>query len=165
MMDEVSPAESRRNVVTLPGAGRREAVLGVNQTYLLEEQRSGGTLTCVELTVPPGQGVPPHTHHLEDETFYVLDGTVEITGDDLPAPILLAVGGLFHGPRGRMHGFRNAGQTPTRLLVFATPGGNLQKMFGELADLTSHSEGMPSPQRVVELCARYNIFFAPPPAD
>jgi quercetin dioxygenase-like cupin family protein len=162
-MDEASAIANRRNVITLPGAGRSEAVLGVKHTYLLEEQQSGGSLMCIEVTVPPGQGVPPHTHVLEDETFYVLDGVVEIRGDDLRGPTTLARGGLFHGPRGRMHGFRNTGQTTTRLLVMATPGSSLQKMFAELADLTAQSEDMPSPQALAELCARYDIVFAPAP--
>jgi oxalate decarboxylase/phosphoglucose isomerase-like protein (cupin superfamily) len=28
----------------------------------------------VEVEVQPGNGPPPHIHHREDETFYVLDG-------------------------------------------------------------------------------------------
>jgi len=162
-VDKSSPTENRRNVITFPNAGRREAVVGVEHTYLLEQQQSGGSLICLDVTVPPGHGVPPHTHHLEDETFYVLDGVVQIVGDDLAGPTTLARGGLFYGPRGRLHGFRNTSETTTRLLIFVTPGSNLQKMFMELADLTAHSKDMPSPQALAELSARYNIIFAPPP--
>jgi hypothetical protein len=50
-----------------------------------------------------------------------LEGTVEITGDDLPGPTNLPKGGLFYGPRGRLHGFRNPTDTPSRLLVLMTP--------------------------------------------
>jgi quercetin dioxygenase-like cupin family protein len=148
------------NVVSLPGAGRPDAVLGVTHTYRLEEQQSGGELACIEVVVPPDHGVPPHTHHLEDETFYVIDGTVEITGDDLTGATNLPQGSLFYRPRGRMHGFRNPTSAVTRLLVFMTPGGNMQRMFAALADLTSRTEGKPTPREVTELCARFNITFA-----
>ena len=84
-MEQSTSETSLRNIVSLPGAGRAETVLGVTHIYRLEEQQTGGRLACLDLTVPPGHGVPPHTHHLEDELFYVIDGAVEITGDDLPA--------------------------------------------------------------------------------
>jgi mannose-6-phosphate isomerase-like protein (cupin superfamily) len=153
----------RRNIVSLPDTGRLETVIGVTHTYRLEEQQTGGALACIEVLVPPDQGVPPHTHHLEDEIFYVLTGTVEIAGDDLPGPTNIPQGCLFYGPRGRMHGFRNPTDKPIRLLTFMTPGGNMQRMFGALATLTARSQGLPDPEDVMTLCAQYDTIFAPPP--
>ena len=112
--------------------------------------------------MPPGHGIPPHTHHREDEVFYVIEGTVEISGDDLPGPATLPQGELFYGPRGRLHGFRNPTDAPSRLLVLMTPGGNMQRMFGALAALTARSQGLPAPEEVRALCAQYDIIFAPP---
>jgi quercetin dioxygenase-like cupin family protein len=151
-----------RNVLSFPNTGRVETVLSVTHTYRLEEQQTGGALACVDLVVPPGHGVPPHTHHLEDEIFYVIEGTVEVTGDDLAGPTNLPQGGLFYGPRGRLHGFRNPTETPSRVLILMTPGGNIQRMFGALADLTARSSGLPAPDEVRTLCAQYDIIFAPP---
>jgi quercetin dioxygenase-like cupin family protein len=148
------------NIVSLPAKGREERVLGVTHIYRLEEQQTGGRLACVDLTVPPGHGVPPHTHHLEDELFYVIDGMVEIMGDDLTGPTQLGKGALFFGPRGRMHGFHNPTDTPSHLLVLMTPGGNMQRMFGALAALTSSTEGFPKPEDVKTLCAEFDIIFA-----
>jgi quercetin dioxygenase-like cupin family protein len=159
-MDQPMKKPLLRNVVSLPGTGRPEAVIGVTHTYRLEEQQSGGELACIEVVVPPDHGVPPHTHHLEDETFYVIEGMVEIIGDDLTGPTTLPQGSLFYGPKGRMHGFRNPTSAVTRLLVFMTPGGNVQRMFAALADLTSRAERKPAPGEVTELCAQFNITFA-----
>jgi quercetin dioxygenase-like cupin family protein len=148
------------NIVRLPSTGRAEKVLGVTHIYRLEEQQTGGRLACLDLTVPPGHGVPPHTHHLEDELFYVIDGAVEITGDDLPGATWLEKGALFYGPRGRMHGFHNPTDMPSHLLVLMTPGGNMQRMFGALAALTASSQGFPKPEDVKTLCAEYDVIFA-----
>jgi mannose-6-phosphate isomerase-like protein (cupin superfamily) len=160
-MDQSTEKPLLRNVVSLPGAGRPETVIGVTHTYRLEEQQSGGALACIEVVVPPDHGVPPHTHHIEDETFFVIEGTVEITGDDLKGPTNLPQGSLLYSPKGRMHSFRNPTSEVTRLLVFMTPGGNLQRMFAALADLTSRTQGKPAPGEVPELCARFNVIFAP----
>jgi hypothetical protein len=40
-MDQSAEKPLLRNVVSLPGAGRPETVIGVTHTYRLEEQQSG----------------------------------------------------------------------------------------------------------------------------
>jgi mannose-6-phosphate isomerase-like protein (cupin superfamily) len=112
-----------RNIISAPGTGRSEVVLGVSHIYRLEEQQTNGALACIETLVPPGHGIPPHTHHVEDEIFYVAEGCVEISGDDLPGPTTIPQGAIFYSPRGRMHSFRNPVDTPIRLVIFMTPGG------------------------------------------
>jgi quercetin dioxygenase-like cupin family protein len=159
-MEAAARQPELRNIITLPGTGRAEKVLAVTHSYLLEAQQSGGALAIVELVVPPGHGIPPHTHRLEDESFYVIDGELQIVGDDLPGPTRLPKGALFFGPRGRLHGFTNPTQTPSRVLVLLTPGGNMQAMFSKLAALTSSVQGMPKPEDVKTLCAAYDIIFA-----
>jgi mannose-6-phosphate isomerase-like protein (cupin superfamily) len=151
---------SLRNLVSFPATARVEKVLGLDHRYLLEEQQSAGRLACLDLSVPPGHGVPPHMHHLEDEMFYVLDGAVDVAGDDLTEPVRLERGALFYGPRGRMHGFHNPTDQPSHLLVLMTPGGNMQRMFGALAALTASSQGAPKLEEVRTLCAQYDINFS-----
>lgn len=76
------------NVYSLPGAGRGEAIMGVTQIYKMESGQTAGSLECVEITVPPGQGIGPQAHRDEDEFFYVIAGCVVIEGDDLgDAPV------------------------------------------------------------------------------
>ncbi len=120
-MNQVANQHDLRNIVSLPGTGRREVVLGINHLYRLEEQQTGGALACIETIVPPDHGVPPHTHHLEDEIFYVIEGCVEVSGDDLSEPKTLPRGAMFYSPKGRMHSFRNPTNIPARLIVFMTP--------------------------------------------
>jgi quercetin dioxygenase-like cupin family protein len=160
-MNQMMTKPALRNVVSQPGTGRLQRVMGVTHTYRLEEQQTGGTLACIEVDVPPGAGVPPHTHYWEDELFYVLQGSVEITGDDLPRPTVLSQGGLFYSPKRRTHGFRNNTDQPLRLLVLMTPGGNMQRMFGALSALSARAKGNPKPEDVAALCAPFDIMFAP----
>ena len=149
------------NVISAPGRGRRERVLGVSHLYKAESRETAGALTCLELTVPPGEGIPPHVHTREDEAFYVLSGSVTLHGAGDPA--LLETGGFFRGPRGHAHGFRNDGTEPATLLIFITPGTGLEAMFGELAALTGREEAHTAPGEIAELCGRYGVTFTDPP--
>jgi len=160
-MDQSDSRAVPRNLVSLQGEGREETVLGVTHTYRLEEQQTGGAIACVDLVVGPGHGIPPHSHQLEDEIFYVTEGSVEIVGDDLAGPATVPQGALFYGPRGKMHGFRNGGAVPARLLLFMTPGGNMQRMFAALAELTMNSHSMPAIEEVDRLCAKFDMVIGP----
>jgi quercetin dioxygenase-like cupin family protein len=142
------------------GAGRAEAVLGTALRYKAEPAETGGRMACVEITVPPGAGVPPHRHEAEDEAFYVLSGRVTISGDDCEGgAVRLEAGGFFFGPRGRVHGFRNEDGEAARLLVVVTPGTGIAAMFADLAALGREGAGGPDPARVAAICAGYGITF------
>lgn len=153
-----------RNHIALPGEGRTEQVLGTHLLYKADPTQTAGHLVCVEITVPPGQGIPPHRHTDEDEAFYVLAGRAVIQGDGCsPDGTILTPGGFFYGPRGHVHGFRCDGTETAKLLVFITPGRGIGAMFGELADLTRRQErdGL-DPARIAEVCGRYGIAFVTP---
>ena len=81
---------------------------------------TGGRYTFVEMTAPAGLQTPLHVHHVEDEGFYVLEGsiTVHVGGDDV------AVGPGEHafGPAGIPHRF-SVGPDGARMLWVLAPGG------------------------------------------
>ena len=64
---------------------------------------------------------PYHTHHREDECFYVLDRNVAFVcnGEWLEA----GPGAFMYGPRDIAHGFKAIGERPVRMLVMCTPAG------------------------------------------
>jgi quercetin dioxygenase-like cupin family protein len=148
------------------GSGTRRTDPCVNQIYKAEAGQTGGSLVCVEITVPPGQGIPPHRHGEEDESFYVLAGRIVVEGDDCGGvPVHLDAGGFFHGPRGRVHGFRCEGTETARPLVFITPGTGIEAMFGELAELTRQQGSGFDPARVAAVSGRHGITFVGPPRE
>jgi mannose-6-phosphate isomerase-like protein (cupin superfamily) len=84
-------------------------------------EETGGAYGLLEHLLPPGDASTWHIHHTEDETFYVVEGTMTIgVGEER---ITVGPGGYAFGPRGIPHGFRNAGSTPARVLLMATPAG------------------------------------------
>jgi mannose-6-phosphate isomerase-like protein (cupin superfamily) len=47
-------------------------------TFLITGEQTGGAFFMAEVLVPPGGGPAPHIHHREEETFYILEGTLNI---------------------------------------------------------------------------------------
>ncbi len=114
----ISKADGHR---ILPGEGERIWIVGDTMTFKATGETTGGKLLLFENLTTPGGGPPPHIHTHEDEFFLVLDGTFEIrVGEELH---VLGAGGYAYVPRGTVHNFRNAAETPSRILVGFTPAG------------------------------------------
>jgi mannose-6-phosphate isomerase-like protein (cupin superfamily) len=81
---------------------------------------TGGRYTLVEMTAPAGLETPLHVHHVEDEGFYVLEGSITVqVGDDT---VELGAGRHAFGPHGVPHRF-TVGPHGARMLWVLTPGG------------------------------------------
>jgi quercetin dioxygenase-like cupin family protein len=81
---------------------------------------TNGQLAIIEVTEPPGTQAPLHVHHVEDETFYVLEGSVTLhIGDET---IEARAGDVAFGPRDVPHRY-DVGPDGCRMLFICTPGG------------------------------------------
>lgn len=69
-------------------------------------QQTGGAFSMVEAIAEPGNGVPMHSHHNEDEHFIVLEGTLRaMVGDKR---VDLSAGETITVARGVPHAWCNA---------------------------------------------------------
>ena len=86
----------------------------------LTAEQTGGLLSIIEITEPPGSAGPLHVHHREDETFWILDGevTFEVGGSIIHA----SAGDVVYGPRDVPHRY-TVGDGGCRMLFIMTPGG------------------------------------------
>jgi quercetin dioxygenase-like cupin family protein len=125
-------------------------ILGEKVEIFVNGQMSDGKSVVLVQTSPPGGGPPPHMHTREDETFCVLEGTFEFFENGSWREI--PVGVPLFAPRNVLHGFRNAGTTPGKVLVVASPAG-LDKFFDKLTGLSPATD-MP---RLLELFAEFGI--------
>ncbi|SEN99042.1 MULTISPECIES: cupin domain-containing protein [Cryobacterium] len=115
------PTETKPEEFYLPrGEGRRVWLNGDVYTLKVGGEQSRGALTLIEASVPPGGGPPPHTHDVEDEAFYVIDGVLEIMAEDNRYEA--GPGDFVFIPRGTVHAFRNNGALPAKQLLIFTPG-------------------------------------------
>jgi mannose-6-phosphate isomerase-like protein (cupin superfamily) len=101
---------------------------GDQYTFFATGAQTGGAYFLFEALVPPDGGPPPHIHHREQESYYILEGTLDITlGETV---LKVSPGDFVHIPRGTVHAFRNTGETAARMLLLCVPSG-LEKFFEE----------------------------------
>lgn len=110
------------------GTGRAYCGPGDRITYLITGAETGGAFFMAEVSVVPGGGPPPHVHSLEDESFYLQQGTLAAQVGD--KTLNISAGDFVHMPRGVMHSFKNVGEDTAQLLIVATPAG-LENYFAE----------------------------------
>lgn len=125
--------------------------------YLVDGSAQGG-LGLFEMTVPAGAHVPPpHSHSLNEECIYVLEGTLRYTVDDETRD--LKPGESMTTPRGSVHAFSNPHAETARALVMLTPdiGGQFFLDVGALA-----AGGPPDRTKLLEVMSRYGLVPATP---
>jgi quercetin dioxygenase-like cupin family protein len=108
-------------ILTGPGAGRTVSNgSGSSSELKLEGEQAGGDWAVVEWRLRAGDEPPIHTHTREDETLYVLDGSITaFVGDKR---IEVEAGSYAALPKDVPHGLRVRGDE-ARLLVTLEPAG------------------------------------------
>jgi len=118
---------------------------------------TGGNLTIIEVTCPPGYEAPLHVHHREDEAFWVLEGSVVIHVGE--TNVAAGPGDYAFGPRDIPHRF-SVGDAGCQMLFILTPGG-LEGLVREMSEpaatrtLPPPSSEPPDLARAQAIAARY----------
>lgn len=141
--------------IVFPGEGKTLHAFGEEVRVMLDGAKTGGAFTMwVEIT-PPGGGPPPHWHEHEDEWFLVLEGVVSFLAegewtDAHPGDAVFA-------PRGRVHAFRNGADSPSKMLIHASPSG-FEKFFAEVAE-EFDKPGGPAMATAIAIAEAHGIHF------
>jgi quercetin dioxygenase-like cupin family protein len=124
---------------------RRHTFAGATIHIKATARETNRAHSLIELTVPGHfPGATLHYHKTFVESFYVLEGQIEvIRGDET---ITATVGKLLHMPIGMIHGFHNATDQPARFLVICTPGG-FDSFFTGLIDWMKREPQWPPADR------------------
>lgn len=122
------------------GEGDTRWVFRDHYTFKAEKQDTGGAFGLLEVLLYPGSGAPPHTHHGEDEAFYLIEGSLELRWEDRVE--VAAAGSFVFLPRGKAHTYSVIGDTPVKMLAWYTPGGT-EGYFKKLG--VSAANGEPRP--------------------
>ena len=97
-------------------------------------------------------GPGPHFHRTLAESFYVLDGAIEIF--DGRSWVESAPGSFIHVPPGGIHGFRNASGAPASMLIHFAPGAPREGYFEGLAAFARN--GKPPEDELAEFYRRHD---------
>jgi quercetin dioxygenase-like cupin family protein len=125
--------------------------LGLPTLLRATAQTTGGAFGLVEQVLPPGFASPYHTHRLEDEAFYVVEGEMAFVCNGKWTSATAAT--FVFGPRNIAHGFKVLGDTPARLLLLCTPGGFEQFVL----DMSDPAPAPPDMAKLMAVAATYQI--------
>jgi hypothetical protein len=117
---------------------------------------TNGLLGLIEHWEMPVEFASPyHTHHREDESFYVLEGEVAFVcgGKWLKA----GPAAFIHGPREIPHGYKVIGSRPASMLTMCTPGGFEGFMLEQATPLAQQPSSPPDMARLEMLAKKYGI--------
>ena len=134
-------------------------------TFLATAEDTQGKFALIEGVARKGNVPPPHIHHREEETFYVLEGemTFSVGGQTIKA----TPGTMVCLPRDVAHSFVIDSEQG-RVLILLTPAG-LEGWFKEFSE-PAPAMTLPPPvetpyseiQRMLEVSPRYGIEFVLP---
>src|SRR5471030_1350747 len=114
-------------ITTSAQDGQTLSVVGGNYRILVSGDQTGGAFATIDMLIPPNSGPGPHSHANFHETFYVVDGEVEVKSE--AGSYIAKKGAYVVIPKGGIvHKFQNKTDGVVHLLCVVIPSG-LEEMF------------------------------------
>ena len=126
-------------------------------TCKVTAEQTSGAYSLFEVTIQPGEGIPTHIEHREDECVYIVTGEFEVLTDDEVS--WADAGSLVYISSGTVHGIRNVGKTTGKILDIFTPGGPHDAFFD------GSPEEAPNGATITTLANGYGMGIPPPPLE
>ena len=144
-------------ITTDPQEGQNLSVVGDTYRILISGKETGGAFAAIDMLIPPNGGPGPHAHANFQESFYIIDGEIEVRSETGGAggsergevsTYTAKKGSFVNIPKGGIvHCFKNKTNQTAHLLCMVVPSG-LEEFFMEI--------GQP---------VAVGSFLAPPPMD
>jgi quercetin dioxygenase-like cupin family protein len=138
--------ESNKPIPITLGANDGLSLSVVGDTYriMVSGAETSGAFATIDMLIPPGGGPGPHAHPDFQESFFVIDGEIEVKSE---AGTHIATKGSFVSiPKGGIiHCFKNKSNKPAHLLCMVVPAG-LEELFTEIGKPVPFGEFLPPPE-------------------
>jgi quercetin dioxygenase-like cupin family protein len=114
-----------------PQDGENLSVVGDTYRILITGKETDGAFATIDMLIPPGGGPGPHSHAHFQESFYVIDGEIEVKSEG-SATYTAKKGSFVNIPKGGIvHCFKNKTDQIAHLLCVVVPAG-LEGFFEEI---------------------------------
>jgi quercetin dioxygenase-like cupin family protein len=128
--------------------GKTVSVVGDTYRILIAGKQTGGAYAAIDMLIPPNGGPGPHSHAGFQESFYVIDGEIEVKSE--VSTYIAKKGSFVDIPMGGIvHCFKNKTNTIAHLLCFVVPSG-LEEFFLEIGKPVSPGDFLPVPEMDAE---------------
>ena len=161
--------ENQINVLTAVPAdkGQLLSVAGGVYRIIISGKETGGAYAAIEMLVPAGSGPNPHAHPDIQESFYVIEGEIEVKSEG--STYIAKKGSFVDIPMGGIvHCFKNKTNVTAHILCFVVPSG-LEEFFMEIGKPVSPGVFLPVPEmdaesmkKLQEIAEKYGQKIFPP---
>ena len=127
---------------------------GLDLRVLLTTEATGGAISVLMGWHKPGEGPSDHVHFSQEEIFFILEGTYELTVGDQATTA--GPGTIVFIPRNVVHRFKNVGDTTACMLDWSLPGGQ-DRYFKAISELGGGG-GFTS-EKVTEINEKFDTAF------
>ncbi|GAB3770893.1 hypothetical protein GCM10028818_09050 [Spirosoma horti] len=150
-----------------PEAGKSVSVVGDTYRILISGEDTGGAFATIDMLIPPGGGPGPHAHAAFNESFYVIEGEIEVKSEF--GKYTATKGSFITIPEGGVvHGFKNTSGQVAHLLCTVVPAG-LETFFEEIGQPVAAGQFLPVPhfdeatiKQLQAIAAKYGQQVFPP---
>jgi mannose-6-phosphate isomerase-like protein (cupin superfamily) len=127
---------------------------GLDIKVLLTTEATGGAISVLMGWHKPGEGPGDHVHFSQEEMFFIVEGTYEMTvgGHTTTA----GRGTIVFIPRNVVHRFKNVGDTTACMLDWSLPGGQ-DHYFKAISELAA--DGGFTDEKVMEINKKFDTKF------
>lgn len=112
-------------------AGQNLQVLSDQVCIKLQSAASPNQMAVMTVSVPPEGLVPPHTHAKEEESYFMLEGSMVMQLGN--QQFTIEPGDFVHVPARTIHGYKNSSSQSARFLAWSV-GGAIDEFFVEMAE-------------------------------
>jgi quercetin dioxygenase-like cupin family protein len=131
-------------ISTGPVEGKSISVIGDTYRILVSGAQTDGAFATIDMLIPPGGGPGPHAHADFEESFYVIDGEIEVKSE--LGNYTAAKGSFISIPKGGViHSFKNVTSNAAHLLCTVVPAG-LENFFEEIGEPVEFGYFLPLPE-------------------
>jgi quercetin dioxygenase-like cupin family protein len=124
--------------------GKTVSVVGDTYRILISGRETGNSFATIDMLIPPGGGPGPHSHTGFQESFYVIEGEIEVKSE--VSTYIAKKGSFVEIPKGGIvHCFKNKSKETAHLLCMVVPSG-LEEFFLEIGQPVSPDTFLPAPQ-------------------
>ena len=162
-MENTKPAPITKG----PQDGENLSVVGDTYRILVTGKETGGAFGVIDMLIPPGGGPGPHSHASFQESFYVIDGEIEVKSE--AGTYTAKKGSFVNIPKGGIvHCFKNKTDRVAHLLCVVVPSG-LEGFFEEIGQPVAIGSFLPPPpmdetvmKKILPIVEKYGQKLFPP---
>ena len=143
------------------------SVVGDTYRLVITGKQTGGAYAVIDMLIPYGGGPGPHAHAGFQESFFVMDGEIEIKTET--GTFTAGKGAFVNIPRGGLvHAFKNKSKAVAHVICTVVPAG-LEVFFEEIGRPVAAGTFLPpsemdetTMQRLKTLAEKYGQKLFPP---